>query len=142
MLNCNPSNTPVIQGPRLPISIGEPLTHTNIYRSTVGGLQYLTMTRPDICDAVTYVAQFMHTPTSENIILVNRILRYLKRTLGFDIVFAARDITSSSFYSHSDLAGFPHTKRSTSGISCVFGIFNYFLVLKESTNHFKVFFKS
>jgi hypothetical protein len=34
------------------------------YRSIVGALQYLTLTRPDISFAVNKVCQFLHSPTT------------------------------------------------------------------------------
>lgn len=62
MLDCKPMGTPldtkftvVIDAP----SIADP-SH---YRSIVGALQYLTLTRPDLSYSVNYVAQFMHNPT-------------------------------------------------------------------------------
>ncbi|BBN68591.1 hypothetical protein Prudu_489S000400 [Prunus dulcis] len=42
---------------------GIPLDNPTEYRSIVGGLQYLTWTRPDISFAVNQVCQFMHAPT-------------------------------------------------------------------------------
>ncbi|XP_026416483.1 uncharacterized protein LOC113311911 [Papaver somniferum] len=99
MLHCKPPKTPVLHGPRLSLSTGVPLTDVTGYRSVVGGLQYLTMTTPNICFAVTYVSQFMHATTSEHLLLVKRIFRYLKGTI--------------------DWAGCPDTRRSTSGF-CTF----------------------
>jgi hypothetical protein len=50
----------------LVVSVGEPLdsdAHTR-YRSLVGGLQYLTLTQPDIAFAVNKVCQYLHSPTT------------------------------------------------------------------------------
>ncbi|XP_026420195.1 uncharacterized protein LOC113316190 [Papaver somniferum] len=119
LLNCKPSKTPVTKGPRLFVSTGTPLSNITEYRSMVGGLQYLTMTRPNICFNVNYVAQFMQSPTDEHLLLVKRILRYLKGTLGTGVLLSAGDITAISAYSDSDWAGCPDTRRSIYGM-CVF----------------------
>ena len=43
---------------------GDPLSPDDAteYRSLVGGLQYLTITRPDIAFAVNRVGQYLHAP--------------------------------------------------------------------------------
>jgi hypothetical protein len=41
---------------------GSTMTDTTLYRSTVGSLQYLSLTRPDIAFAVNKVSQFMQEP--------------------------------------------------------------------------------
>ncbi|KAL5568926.1 hypothetical protein UlMin_025501 [Ulmus minor] len=59
------------------LTSGTPLSDPTPYRATVGSLQYLSLTRPDISFAVNRMAQFMHQPTNEHWTLVKRILRYL-----------------------------------------------------------------
>ncbi|KAI5356131.1 hypothetical protein L3X38_009026 [Prunus dulcis] len=47
----------------------------------VGGLQYLTLSRPDTAFAMNHVCQFMHHPCSTHLQAVKRIYRYIKGTL-------------------------------------------------------------
>ncbi|GAA0168689.1 hypothetical protein LIER_40613 [Lithospermum erythrorhizon] len=47
------------------------------YRSLVGALQYLSITRPDITYAVNSTSQFIHSPTEFHSVAARRILRYL-----------------------------------------------------------------
>lgn len=136
MLECNPSSTPVESGPRVSIHTGELLANPSDYRSIVGALQYLTLTRPDIAFAVNYASQFLHAPTSEHMLLVKRILRYLKSSLGSGITIASGDVTTISGYTDSDWAGSPDSRRSTSGY-CVF--VGSTLVSWKSKKHATVF---
>ncbi|XP_026443444.1 uncharacterized protein LOC113343500 [Papaver somniferum] len=59
MLGCKPCRTPVSQGHRASICDGTPLFDATSFRSMVGGLQYLTLTRLDIGYDVNYVRQFL-----------------------------------------------------------------------------------
>lgn len=52
-----------------------------MYRSIVGALQYVALTRPDICFAVNKVYQFLQTPTDIHWKAVKRILWFLKGTV-------------------------------------------------------------
>ncbi|GJU32871.1 ribonuclease H-like domain-containing protein [Tanacetum coccineum] len=60
MANCNPTRTPVDTKSKLG-SDGVPISDPTLYRSLVGGLQYLTFTRPDISYAVQQVL-LLHIP--------------------------------------------------------------------------------
>ena len=76
MLKCAPAVTPMSASVKLfaadsPVLDPDDATR---YRSLVGGLQYLTLTRPDISFAVNRVCQFLHTPTEEHMSVVKRIL--------------------------------------------------------------------
>ncbi|XP_026429730.1 uncharacterized protein LOC113326169 [Papaver somniferum] len=119
MLECKPSSTPVSSGSRISIHAGEILQNPSEYRSIVETLQYLTLTRTYITFDINYVSQFLHAPTSENLLLVKIILRYLKSSLGSCITINAGDLTTISGYPDSDLAGCPDSRRSTSGY-CVY----------------------
>lgn len=48
------------------------------YRSLVGALQYLTITRPDLSYAINQASQFLHAPTETHFQQVKRIMRYVK----------------------------------------------------------------
>lgn len=56
------------------------------YCSAIGGLQYMTLTRPDIAFTVNRLAQSMASPTSSDWGAVKRLFRYLKGTLHFGLL--------------------------------------------------------
>ena len=49
-----------------------------LYISTIGKLQYVVHTRPDIALVVGIVARFSAKPKENHMMVVKRILRYLK----------------------------------------------------------------
>lgn len=55
------------------------------YRSIVGALQYLTLTRMDLDFLVNKVWQFLHAPMTVNRMVVKRIFRYVKHTLDLGL---------------------------------------------------------
>jgi hypothetical protein len=55
------------------------------YRSMIGSLLYLTVTRPDIQFIVCLGAHFQSSPLSSHRIAVQQIFRYLKHTPEFRI---------------------------------------------------------
>ncbi|KAL5542291.1 hypothetical protein UlMin_010001 [Ulmus minor] len=65
-------------------SDGNPLSDPTLYRTIVGSLVYLTITRPDIAYAVHIVSQFVASPTTIHWAAVLRILRYLRDGIGRD----------------------------------------------------------
>jgi histone deacetylase 1/2 len=76
MGNCRPVDTPISSSEKLSITDGTSLDEEDStrYRSIVGALQYLTLTRPDLSFAVNKVCQFLHAPTTTHWTAVKRIL--------------------------------------------------------------------
>jgi histone deacetylase 1/2 len=65
MLQAKGVSTPMVTTEKLSRFDGELLSPADAtrYRSVVGALQYLTLTRPDISFSVNKVCQFLATPT-------------------------------------------------------------------------------
>ncbi|XP_026396726.1 uncharacterized protein LOC113291405 [Papaver somniferum] len=117
MLGCKPCKTPVAQGQRASVCDRKALSDSTSFRSLVGGLQYLTLTRPDISFAVNYVSQFLHCPTDTHLQLAKRILRYIKGSLGQGLTLSSGDFSDLQAYRDSDWAGFPDTQDEYSGLA-------------------------
>ena len=96
---------------------GGEIVNPTEYRSIVGGLKYLTHTRSDISFAVGVVSRFMEKPTMKHLQVVKSILRYIKDTLDYGLVYTKgeRNITITG-YSDSDMGNDEVDRRSTSGM--------------------------
>jgi len=80
MHNSKPLPTPMISSSRLSQDGTTAFYDPTLYRSVVGSLQYLTITRPELAFSVNKVSQFMHSPQEHHWCAVKRILRYLVGT--------------------------------------------------------------
>jgi len=117
MHRCNAIDTPLSSTEKLSVESGDKLgpdDATN-YRSVVGALQYLTLTRPDIAFAVNKVCQFLHTPTTVHWSAVKRILRYVRGTVNLGLSIRRSESTLVSAFSDADWAGCVDDRRSTGG---------------------------
>jgi len=123
MMNCKPGNTPMSTTEKLSAHSGTPLgpDDSTRYRSIVGALQYLTLTRPDISFTVNKICQYLHKPTIEHWTTVKRVLRYLKYTLGFGLKISKSRSTLVSGFSDADWAGCIDDRRSTGGFAIFLG---------------------
>ena len=74
----------------------EKIINTEEYRSIVRALNYAAMlTRPDIAIAVGMVARYMQKPERFHWITLKRIMKYLKRTVDYRLVFYQGDIINN-----------------------------------------------
>uniref|UniRef100_A0A3Q7J845 Uncharacterized protein n=1 Tax=Solanum lycopersicum TaxID=4081 RepID=A0A3Q7J845_SOLLC len=90
----------------------EKCTH---FRSLIGTLQYLAITRPDIQFAVNRVAQRMHQPSEHDYHCLKCFHRYIFGTLGRGLLIRPEDLELRGF-SDSDWANDKNDRKSTSGI--------------------------
>ncbi|GMF21689.1 unnamed protein product [Phytophthora fragariaefolia] len=67
------------------------------YRQIVGSLQYLVQcTRPDIANAVRTLGKFLNCFTREHHVLAKRVLRYLRGTSEYGLVWMKKKTTGSN----------------------------------------------
>ena len=87
-----------------------------MYQAVVGSLLYLSnKTRPDIAYAVSSVARYSSKPTRDHWTAVKRILRYLKGTHDYGLLYQKKASVELLGYSDADWAGDVGDRKSTSG---------------------------
>jgi len=91
---------------------------STMFRQIVGSLRYLCNSRPDICYSVSIIRKFIHDPRKSHLIVAKRMLRYIKGTIDFGLLFpygAQSEVSELIGYSDSDWCGDLTNRRSTSG---------------------------
>nr|XP_040251898.1 uncharacterized mitochondrial protein AtMg00810-like [Aegilops tauschii subsp. strangulata] len=119
MLNCKPAPTAVDTKAKVSALEGSVAFDAAFYRSIVGVLQYLTLTRPNLQYAVQQVCLHIHALRDSHWTLVKRILHYVCGTMSLGLTLMASASSDLVAYSDADWAGCPDTRRSTSGY-CVY----------------------
>jgi uncharacterized OsmC-like protein len=126
MSNCNSVNNPIVPGCKLVKDENGKAGDAKSYKQIVGSLMYLLATRPDLAFSVCLTARFMDRPTEIHFAAVKRILRYLKGTVGFGILYkssrkASSEETKLNGWTDSDYAGDLDDRKSTSGYVFMLG---------------------
>eukprot|EP00253_Pinus_taeda_P005599 PITA_05599 len=113
---CKPAITPTVMGLKLSREDSSKDFDPSLYKSIVGSLMYLTATRPDIMYAVSLISRFMERPKETHWQAAKRILRYVKGTKKFGILYNVFSEHSDLVgYTNSDWAGSVDDQKSTSG---------------------------
>jgi hypothetical protein len=87
MLECKPLTTPMEPNAKLRVGEGNDLVDIRMYRQMVSSLIYLTLTRPDITYVVGVASRHMQNPKKPHLEAVKKILRYVKGTLDYGILY-------------------------------------------------------
>ncbi|KAD3068312.1 hypothetical protein E3N88_36192 [Mikania micrantha] len=106
--------TPMNTSEKLQVNDGAEKVDEVIYRSAVGGLIYLTHTRPDIAYSVSVVSRFMQNPSKVHMGAVRRILRYVTGTVGYGLWYDQVGELKLTGYTDSDWAGCIDDRKSVS----------------------------
>ncbi|GJR80576.1 copia protein, partial [Tanacetum coccineum] len=93
---------------------GTPTDQTN-YRRMIGGLMYLTASRPDIAFATFVCARYQARPTVKHLKEVKRIFRYLRQSYNMGLWYPKDSGFELIAYSDADHAGCKDDCKSTSG---------------------------
>lgn len=86
-LGSKPASTPMEPNIHLSKDSDSLLDDLTSYRSLIGKLIYLTITRPDISFAVNRLSQFLTTPRQPHLLPTQCILQYLKGSPGQGLFF-------------------------------------------------------
>lgn len=115
MKDCKPVVTPADPGMKLSVDSTRESINPTLFKSLVGSLRYLTITRPDITYAVGLVSRFMEKPKQDHLIAAKRILRYIKGTMNHGLFYTHSQDSKLVGYSDSDYGGDLDDRKSTSG---------------------------
>ncbi|GJV75656.1 hypothetical protein Tco_1507240 [Tanacetum coccineum] len=93
---------------------GTPTDQTT-YRHMIGGLMYLTASRPDIAFATFVCARYQARPTVKHLKEVKWIFRYLRQSYNMGLRYPKDSGFELIAYSNADHAGCKDDCKSTSG---------------------------
>ncbi|MCP3667059.1 MAG: DDE-type integrase/transposase/recombinase [Gammaproteobacteria bacterium] len=131
MADCKPVSTPMEAGMRA--NFGEEGAEdcdVTLFQSAIGSINYaVSATRPDLASALNCVNCYMQNPKDVHWKAVKHILRYIKGTVDFGLVFSASRDSDGSFnsdlkligYCDADWAGDVVMRKSTSGYVFLLG---------------------
>ncbi|XP_031271123.1 uncharacterized protein LOC116129544 [Pistacia vera] len=106
-------------GAKLFNSNSELFQDPSLYRSTIGALQYLTLTRPDISFTINKLSQFLQAPTEHQWQACKWVLRYIKGTQFHVLLFKPVASLCVESYADADWGSNLDDRRSTSGY-CIY----------------------
>lgn len=122
MANANGIASPMASSTKLSKFGSNHVTDPTFFRSIVGGLQYATVTRPEISYSVNKVCHFLSSPLEDHWKAVRRILRYLQGTIHHGLLIKPAPMgepLSLIGFCDADWASDPDDRRSTSG-ACIY----------------------
>ncbi|XP_072058230.1 uncharacterized mitochondrial protein AtMg00810-like [Arachis hypogaea] len=114
-----PVSTPMLSSLKLISDRSEPYENPTLYRFLVGGLQYATLTYPEMSFSVNRVSQFMKNSKYYHWTALKRILRYLSGAYHHGLWFQKSTDLRVLVFANADWASDIEDRRSTSGY-CVF----------------------
>ena len=115
MENAKACKTPLSPGEKLMKNDDALKANATDYRSLIGCLLYLCATRPDIMYVASLLSRFMHSPSENHMKAAKRILRYLRGTLDYGLLYSKAESFELRGFSDSDWAGSCDDMKSTSG---------------------------
>ena len=122
MQQCKPGIAPVCKGDKLSLS---QCPHSNIekaqmknvpYASPLGSIMHAQVcTRPDIAFAIGLLGRYQSNLGHDHWVAAKKVMRYLKRTKDYMLIYKHVQDLELVGYSDSDFAGCQDEKKSTTG---------------------------
>ena len=119
---CKPGIAPVCKGDKLSLSqclqsdIEKAQMKNVPYASALGSIMYAQVcTRPDIAFATGLLGRYQSNPGHDHWVAAKKVMRYLKRTKDYMLIYKHVQDLQLVEYSDSDFAGCQDEKKSTTG---------------------------
>jgi hypothetical protein len=113
MLDAKPVCTPMSTSCSLISDDGTSSCDSSSYRSIIGSLHYLSITRPDVVFAVNKLSQHMQAPTVTHMQALKRVLRYLKQTIAHGLHLTRTQTLNLTAFCDADWGGDTADRKST-----------------------------
>ncbi|KAF2288575.1 hypothetical protein GH714_008700 [Hevea brasiliensis] len=121
MMDCKVISMPSTPNIKLTEHGGESTKDVTLYRSIVGGLQYLSFTRLDVSFSVHKVPKYMHNPTEDHWFVIKWILRHLQQTKNHGLFLTKSTDNNTNIYTDAEWASNPNDRKSTSDYTIFLG---------------------
>ena len=132
MKNYNSISTPIEVGLKLVKGLEGRKVDNIFYKKNVGNLMYLTTTRSDIMDVMTYY-QVYGVPKRVHLLGTKRSFQYLQGTINHRILYNNDEKLDLFGVTNNDYTSDSNDRKNT--FNGVYeGLRNYFIVLKKATN--------
>ncbi|KAH9646728.1 retrovirus-related pol polyprotein from transposon RE1 [Citrus sinensis] len=119
MLDSKGCQTPMSSTEKLTKDKGTPFENPSLYRSIVGSLQYVILTRPEIAFSVNKLSQFLTAPSVFHWQACKRVLRYLQLTANYGLQFYHTGKLTLTAFSDADWGSDLDDRKSIGGY-CVY----------------------
>jgi hypothetical protein len=115
MTKAKSARTPMPTKVQIDLGEGKKPVDQKVYRSMIGSLLYLCVSRPDIMLSVGLCASFQSAPKECHFVVVKRILRYLVHTPTLGLWYPKGSTFDLVGYSDSDWTGDKVDRKLASG---------------------------
>ncbi|XP_014522926.1 uncharacterized protein LOC106779347 [Vigna radiata var. radiata] len=118
MMNCNSTTVLMTANLKLTEHKEEKSVDASLYKQIMGSLRYICNSRPDISYRVGILSRYMSEPKQTHLLAAKHILRYLKGTINYSLMFTrmTNNIGSTlEVWCDSDWSGYQIDRRSTFG---------------------------
>lgn len=113
MIDAKPVFTPMSTSCSLTSDVDTLNCDPSSYRSIIGSLHYLSITRPDVAFAVNKLSQHMQAPSVIHMQALKRVLRYLKQTIAHGLHLTRTKNLSLTAFCNADWGGDTVDRKST-----------------------------
>ena len=105
----------MITGKKLSKNDESTKVNQTLYRSMIGKLKYVAHSISNITLSIRIITRFSINPKENHLMVVKRIMRYLKGTKEFGLYYKKKEKFDLKAYTNADWGGNINDKKSTSG---------------------------